>query len=71
MNPSRLNVLVADPSEHVRANLACLIAIPGDLIVQAQCATPAELLAAAQAGDLDVVLVGLGSDDVGSKLSPP
>jgi pilus assembly protein CpaE len=62
MKPSRLRLLIADPSEHVRAYLASVITIDADQIVQARCATPVELLAAAFSDDLDVALVGLGSD---------
>jgi pilus assembly protein CpaE len=62
LESSHLHLLIADPSEPVRAYLASLIAIDGDQIVLAQCATPTELVAAAQADDLDVALVGLGSE---------
>jgi pilus assembly protein CpaE len=59
---SRLRILVADPSEHVRAHLARVIGIEAGQVVQTTCSTPVELLAAAQIGDVDVALVGLGSD---------
>ncbi len=59
---SQLRLLVADPSEHVRAYLASVVGIDAGLIVQTMVSTPAELLIAVQAGDVDVALVGLGSD---------
>ena len=62
MPSSQLNVLIADPSAHVRAHLASLVALDAGQIVQAKCATPAELLAAAHADDVDVALVGLGAE---------
>ena len=62
VDATQLRILVADSSEHVRTRLASVIGFDGDQIVQTQCATPAELLTAAQADDVDVALVGLGPD---------
>ncbi len=63
MPPTPLQILVADPSEHVRAHLVSLLALDTGQTVRGQCATPADLLEAVEAGEVDVALVGLGSTD--------